>query len=61
MNKIIQKFIIWYLKQQNVKFDCDGYVVRMFSADYYNGLMQYAKTLDGVNCRCSVYPVFEQE
>ena len=61
MNKAIQKFIIWYLKRHNVKFDRDGYVVRMFSADYYGKLMWYAKMCEPVNCRCFVYPVFEKE
>ena len=61
MDKIIQKFIIWYLKRHNVKFDRDGYVVRMFSAEYYSRLMAHAKLMDGINCRCSVYPVFNAE
>lgn len=61
MNKAIQKIIIWYLNRHNVKFDRDGYVVRMFSADYYGRLMWYAQSLNSPNCRCSIYPVFEQE
>lgn len=59
MNKLIQKFIIWYLKRHNVKFDCGKYVVRMFSADYYSSLMNYAELMNGINCRCSIHHVFD--
>lgn len=52
MNKLVQRFIVWYLKRHNVKFDYDNYIVRMFSTDYYNRLMMYADMVYPVNCRC---------
>ena len=62
MNKLIQKFIVWYLKRHSVKFDCGKYVVRMFSADYYySNLMDYAKLMNGINCKCAIYPVFDTQ
>lgn len=32
---IIQRFIVWYLLKHNVKFEYAGYVVRMFSKEWY--------------------------
>ena len=54
MSKLIQRFIVWYLKRHNVKFDYGNYVVRMFSAEYYSRRMMYADTVYPVNCRCSL-------
>lgn len=58
MNKLIQRFVVWYLKKHNAKFDYGNYVVRIFSAEYYNRLMLYAKHIEPINCRCSLKPIF---
>lgn len=39
---MIKRFIVWYLKSHNVKFEYNNYIVRMFSEVYYDKLMQYA-------------------
>ena len=58
MKRLIQRFIVWYLKRHNVKFNYGNYVVRMFSAEYYNRLMLYAEHIELINCRCSLKPIF---
>lgn len=58
---MVKRFIVWYLKRRNVKFEYNNYVVRMFSNDYYNRLMNYADTMDGVNCRHYATPIFTQD
>lgn len=58
MKKLIEKFIVWYLKRHNAMFRYENYVVRMFSKDYYDRLMSYASALEHPNCRCSFIPVF---
>ncbi len=35
INKLIQKFIVWYLKNNNVMFCQGNFVVRMFTQEYY--------------------------
>lgn len=57
MNELIQRFIVWYLKRHNVKFNYENYVVRMFSAEYYARLMLYADRIEPINCRCSFQPI----
>ena len=42
MKRMIKRFIVWYLKRHNVKFEYNNYIVRMFSKGYYDKLMQYA-------------------
>lgn len=59
MDKLVQRFIVWYLKRHNVKFNYGNYVVRMFSDEYYSRLMLYAKCIEPVNCRCSLHTKFE--
>ena len=49
MDKLIQKFIVWYLKRNNVKFDCGKYIVRMFSADYYSSLMNMIELIKEID------------
>ena len=39
---MVKRFIVWYLKRHNVKFEYNNYIVRMFSKGYYDKLMQYA-------------------
>ena len=58
---MVKRFIVWYLKRRNVKFEYNNYVVRMFSNDYYNRLMNYADIMDGVNCRHYATPIFTQD
>lgn len=43
MDRIIQKFIMWYLRKNNVMFETDKFVVRMFSKSYYNNVMEVYK------------------
>ena len=42
MERMIKRFIVWYLKRHNVTFEHNNYVVRMFSKGYYYKLMKYA-------------------
>lgn len=58
MKKLIEKFIVWYLKRHNVVFKYENYVVRMFSNEYYAKLMFLAKLMENPNCRCSFIPAF---
>ena len=37
---MIKRFIVWYLKRHNVMFRYKKYVVRMFSDDYYEQVME---------------------
>ncbi len=57
MSKLIERFIVWYLKRHNVKFNYGNYVVRMFSSEYYARLMLYADHIEPINCRCSFQPI----
>ena len=58
---MIKRFIVWYLKKHNVKFEYENYVVRMFSNFYYDRLMHYADIMDGVNCRRYPVPIFTKD
>ncbi len=33
--KLISRFIVWYLKRHNVCVEHNGYVVRMYTKEYY--------------------------
>lgn len=56
---MIKRFIVWYLKRHNVKIEHKDYTLRLFDTAYYNRLMQYAETMDGVNCRHCWTPIFD--
>ena len=52
MNKLLQRFIVWYLKRHNAKFEHGNYVVRLFSDEYYGRLMWYAEMMNPPFCKC---------
>lgn len=58
---MIKRFIVWYLKRHNVMFEYEGFVVRMFTQDYYNRLMVYANMMEPQNCRCYNKQIFEEQ
>lgn len=58
MKKLIEKFIVWYLKRNNAKFEYENYIVRVFLKGYYTHLMFFANSMNHPNCRCSFIPVF---
>jgi len=43
VNKLIQRFIMWYLRKNNVIFQNGIYTVRMFTTNYYNNVMEVYK------------------
>ena len=43
IDKIIQRFIMRYLRKHNVMFENGNYVVRMFTKNYYNNVMETYK------------------
>ena len=40
--KIINKFIVWYLKRHNAKIQSDGYIVHVYSEAFYNDIVEDA-------------------
>ena len=41
--KIINRFILWYLVRHNVQIEHDGFVVRMFTKEYYSNIIKPAE------------------
>lgn len=37
---MIKRFIVWYLKRFNTEFYYKGYVVKIFTKNYYNKVIQ---------------------
>lgn len=40
MDNLIQRFIVWYLKKNNVSFEYGNYTVRMFTTKFYENVME---------------------
>lgn len=43
--KLINRFIVWYLKRHNVRVEHNGYVVRMYTKEYYEGTILEAEQI----------------
>lgn len=39
VDKLIQRFIVWYLKKNNVEFKYGTFTVRMFTTKFYENVM----------------------
>lgn len=41
--KIIDRFILWYLARHHLHIEHDGFVVRMFTKEYYSNIIKPAE------------------
>ena len=56
---MIKWFIVWYLKRHNKGFEYKDYIVRIHNTSYFQRLVHYVETMDGVNCRHTIHPYFD--